>query len=29
MLQTKSVTPENVAAVAQLPDPSHIILITG
>jgi len=28
MLQTKSVTPENVAAVAQLPDPSHIILIT-
>ena len=28
MLQTKSVTPENVAAVAQLPDRSHIILIT-
>ncbi len=28
MLQTKSVTPENVAAVAQLPDRSRIILIT-
>ena len=28
MLQTKSVTPENMAAVAQLPDRSHIILIT-
>lgn len=28
MLQTKSVTPENVAAVAQLPDRSPIILIT-
>lgn len=28
MLQTKSVTPENVAAVAQLPDRSQIILIT-
>ena len=28
MLQTKSVTPENVAAVAQLPDRSHILLIT-
>ena len=28
MLQTKSVTPENVAAIAQLPDRSHIILIT-
>ncbi|MCY4019659.1 MAG: amidohydrolase family protein [Chloroflexi bacterium] len=28
MLQTKSVTPENVATVAQLPDRSQIILIT-
>ena len=28
MLQTKSVTPENVAAVADLPDRSQIILIT-
>ncbi len=28
MLQTKSVTPENVAAVAELPDRSQIILIT-
>ncbi len=28
MLQTKSVTPENMAAVAQLPDRSRIILIT-
>ena len=28
MLQTKSLTPENVAAVAQLPDRSRIILIT-
>jgi len=28
MLQTKSVTPENIAAVAELPDRSHIILIT-
>ena len=28
MLQTKSVTPENVAAVAQLPDRSQIILVT-
>ncbi len=28
MLQTKSLTPENVAAVAQLPDRSQIILIT-
>ena len=28
MLQTKSVTPENVAAVADLPDRSHIVLIT-
>lgn len=28
MLQTKSVTPENMAAVAQLPDRSHIILVT-
>ena len=28
MLQTKSVTPENIAAVAQLPDRSQIILIT-
>ena len=28
MLQTKSVTPENMAVVAQLPDRSHIILIT-
>lgn len=28
MLQTKSVTPENIAAVAQLPDRSPIILIT-
>ncbi|MYD10362.1 MAG: adenine deaminase [Chloroflexi bacterium] len=28
MLQTKSVTPENLAAVADLPDRSHIILVT-
>ena len=28
MLQTKSVTPENMAAVAQLPDRSQIILVT-
>lgn len=28
MLQTKSVTPENMAAVAQLPDRSRVILIT-
>ena len=28
MLQTKSVTPENMAAVAELPDRSHIILVT-
>ena len=28
MLQTKSVTPENMAAVADLPDRSHIILVT-
>ena len=28
MLQTKSVTPENMAAVAQLPDRSRIILVT-
>ena len=28
MLQTKSLTPENMAAVAELPDRSHIILVT-
>ena len=28
MLQTKSITPENIAVVMQLPDPSRVVLIT-